>query len=191
MNIRASNSMTYTSAIIDHSFALSGRVLDAGCGAMPYKRLNFPDVSEWVGLDNREGVGDVDGDVCDIPLDDEQFDAVMCVDALQYVPDPARALREFYRVLKPGGSLLLIVPNNQEDDRSAFWGFRAEGVRYLLAQADFDVDILRVASRQFACEYENTKLSKYGFAIPPEINSFVQRLDDAYPHICVAVGKKG
>ncbi len=183
--------MTLTSALMDHAFTLKGHVLDVGCGAMPYKRLDFPEVTEWTGLDNREGVGSVSGDMCDMPLEDESFDTVLCIDSLQFCLDPAKALREMHRVLKPGGYILLIAPNSQADDQTAFWGFRIEGIRYLLAQAGFDVELLRAASRQFACEYENSKLSKYGFAIPTEINGLIQRLDDAYPHIVVGVGTKG
>ena len=192
MNKRASDSITITSAIIDHASYLTGRVLDAGCGSMPYKRLTFDGVTDWVGLDVREGVGDIDADMCEMTdeVPDESFDSVVCLDALQYVTAPQRAIREFYRVLKPGGRLLLIVPNSQEDDRSALWGFRIEGVRLLLLQAGFDIEAMRTASRQFACEYDNSKVSKYGYMVPPEIEAFVQRLDDAFPHIVVAVGLK-
>lgn len=191
MNKRASDSITITSALIDHASYLKGRVLDIGCGAMPYKRLTFDGVTEWVGLDVREGVGDIDADMCEMPdVADESFDTLVCVDSLQYVTAPPAALQEFYRVLMPGGRLLLVVPNSQEDDRSALWGFRIEGVRLLLLQAGFDIEAMRTASRQFSCEYDNSKVSKYGYMVPPGIEAFVQRLDDAFPHIVVAVGLK-
>ena len=42
----------------------------------------------------------------------EQFDAVMTFDVLEHVPDYHQALREFARVLKPGGWLIMTVPFN-------------------------------------------------------------------------------
>ena len=44
-----------------------------------------------------------------LELPDESFDVVMCVLGLMYVPDPARALREMRRVLRPGGRLVIVV----------------------------------------------------------------------------------
>jgi ubiquinone/menaquinone biosynthesis C-methylase UbiE/uncharacterized protein YbaR (Trm112 family) len=40
-----------------------------------------------------------------LPFPDETFDAVTCLEALEFLPDPARALREMVRVLRPGGVL--------------------------------------------------------------------------------------
>jgi SAM-dependent methyltransferase len=42
-------------------------------------------------------------DVCDLAFEDETFDFVHCESILQHVPEPARALQEIRRVLKPGG----------------------------------------------------------------------------------------
>jgi SAM-dependent methyltransferase len=42
-------------------------------------------------------------DVCDLAFEDESFDFVHCESILQHVPEPARALQEIRRVLRPGG----------------------------------------------------------------------------------------
>jgi ubiquinone/menaquinone biosynthesis C-methylase UbiE len=47
-----------------------------------------------------------------IPFDDRAFDLVTCQTVLIHVRDPALALHEMTRVLKPGGTLLLAEPNN-------------------------------------------------------------------------------
>src|SRR5437899_607841 len=45
-----------------------------------------------------------------LPFDDGAFDAVMCVDAINHLPDRPRVLAEWARVLKPGGRLLFTDP---------------------------------------------------------------------------------
>lgn len=49
-------------------------------------------------------------DATALALDDGSLDAIVCLDVLEHVPDFRAALREFARVLKPGGALLLTVP---------------------------------------------------------------------------------
>ncbi|MGW9347445.1 class I SAM-dependent methyltransferase [Nocardiopsis flavescens] len=49
----------------------------------------------------------VEGDAQDLPFADGDFDTVLCALALCTIPDQRRALAEMYRVLRPGGLLLL------------------------------------------------------------------------------------
>ncbi len=59
------------------------------------------------------------GDVEALPFDDGAFGTVVCTEVLEHVPDPSLALREFRRVLAPGGVLIGSVPA-----RSMIWRLR-------------------------------------------------------------------
>ncbi|WP_010228828.1 class I SAM-dependent methyltransferase [Gillisia marina] len=52
------------------------------------------------------------GNAQQLPFEDNQFDLVTCQTVLIHVPKPQQALEEMKRVLKPGGTLLCVEPNN-------------------------------------------------------------------------------
>src|SRR5262245_14473636 len=89
------------------------RVLDVGCGIKPYLPF-FGTAREYVGVDvvPAEHV-DVVASVERLPLDDASFDVVLCIQVLEHVDDPARALRELHRVTRPGGRVLLSTHGTQ------------------------------------------------------------------------------
>lgn len=49
-------------------------------------------------------------DITMIPAPDASFDAILCSEVLEHVPEPTHALDEFVRLLKPGGTLILTAP---------------------------------------------------------------------------------
>jgi 2-polyprenyl-6-hydroxyphenyl methylase/3-demethylubiquinone-9 3-methyltransferase len=105
-----------------------GRVLDVGCG---------PAVMEEALLARGLGVWGIDasaemiehgkarlaasglagrcslavGDATRIAAADGFYDAVLAMGVLEYLPDYRPALREMHRVLRPGGTLVLTLPN--------------------------------------------------------------------------------
>ena len=56
-------------------------------------------------------------DICDYPAEDDCFDVIFFNHVLEHIPDDVAALREVRRILKPGGLLVLGVPN----EGAAFW----------------------------------------------------------------------
>ncbi len=102
-----------------------GRILDVGSGAGQIMRhlldTSRPD-TEVVGFDlswemlrrARERLQSsrpvfVAADMRALPFRDETFDCVTCGYVLEYLPDPTDGLREFARVLRPGGTILLLA----------------------------------------------------------------------------------
>lgn len=98
------------------------KVLDAGCGTGGLiKALQAADPAwDCVGLDfmpvacalarERTGAVIVEGSVLQLPFPDASFDAVVSADVICQVEDRVQALREFARVLKPKGVVVVNVP---------------------------------------------------------------------------------
>ena len=89
-------------------------VLDIGCRDGGLRRFLPPGV-RYQGMDitpEFAGPDVVVRDVSDgIPFPDASFDRVFCIEVLEHVPNPYGALRDIHRVLRPGGVLVLSVPN--------------------------------------------------------------------------------
>ena len=111
------------------------RVLDVGCGDRPYERL-LAGAAEIVGFDVPGNPhADLHGSIEALPVEDATFDVVLCLQALEHVPDPAAAVRELRRVVRPGGRVLLsthgIYPFHPNPDD--LWRWTHDGLRRLFS----------------------------------------------------------
>ena len=91
-----------------------GNCLDAGSGRSPFESLLLQHVDRLTNLDveDRSGKVDILGDIQAMPeLAEKSFDTILCSQVLEHVPRPWDAMREFSRLLKPGGALILSVPH--------------------------------------------------------------------------------
>jgi len=101
------------------------RILDAGAGELKNKR--FCAHLQYVSQDfcQYDGKGDSAGlhpgawdtsgidlvcDITAIPEPDESFDAILCSEVLEHIPEPTKALDEFARLLRQGGTLIITAP---------------------------------------------------------------------------------
>jgi SAM-dependent methyltransferase len=84
------------------------RLLDVGCGEMPYRPLFEPYAQSYVGVDAVENPrAELVGPIEQLPVPDAAYDVVLCVQVLEHVDDPAAGVRELHRVTAPGGRVLL------------------------------------------------------------------------------------
>lgn len=91
--------------------AAPAKVLDFGAGNAPYKSLFHN--SRYVAADveqNRAGDIDIIVHRMPLPLANDSVDLVLCIYVLEHVRDYLEILREFHRVLRPGGRLLVVTP---------------------------------------------------------------------------------
>lgn len=66
-------------------------------------------VANAVSLKERLPIQYLYGSACELPFESETFDAVLCLQGLQYFPDRCRAMTEMCRVLRPGAPLIAMT----------------------------------------------------------------------------------
>ena len=130
---------------------------DLGCGTGQVSAALAPFVARVVGVDGSAamlqsakrrlaGFNNVDlrrGDLEALPVDDGRLDAATLMLVLHHVPEPDRALGEVFRVLKPGGRVLIVdmLPHDREHYRQQMghvWlGFSEDHLRRVLEESRF------------------------------------------------------
>lgn len=129
------------------SIAKQGEVLELGCG-------NVKTIPGAVGMDRVPGgemiphvgkisVADIVADVSEIlPVADKKYDVVVCRHVLEHCVDIVKTIREWARVLKDGGQLIIAVPNENVNkgipmNPEHLHGFTPESLRNLMELCGF------------------------------------------------------
>lgn len=127
-----------------------GWVLDAGAGEGRFQQYFAH--TRYVGVDVAIGSTDWDysnldviADLMNLPFPFSTFDAVVCTQVLEHVPEPSRVLREIARVLKPGGRLYLSAPQSwhQHQKPYDYYRYTSFGLRYLVEQSGLSVESIQ------------------------------------------------
>jgi SAM-dependent methyltransferase len=174
--------------------AMAGRILNAGCGEGGY--------CSWIeSLPGVTRIDDVDiaisaefstshpdprhhlqiGSLTSLPYADASFDAALCTEVLEHIPDDAKAAAELARVLKPGGVLIASVPLLPApfDPNHVRQGYTLESFRALLTGAGFVVEAHRTcchAAMRAVMRYWRAPLVRVGSNRTPYIPSAVMSL---------------
>lgn len=128
-----------------------GDTLDLGCGSAPLYE-SYADRSrsittvDWpAGVHFQQHV-DVFADLATgVPLRSETVDTVILTDVLEHITTPEELVREAYRLLRPGGSLVFSAPFMYfaHEIPHDYFRYTTHAWRYLLSDAGFEVEVCR------------------------------------------------
>jgi SAM-dependent methyltransferase len=126
------------------------RVLDAGAGQGRFK-ADFVH-TRYFGVDLAVGDSswnysnlDAISDLTNLPFQDSSFDAVLCTQVLEHVPEPQLVINEIARVLKPRGQLFLSAPQSwcQHQKPHDYFRYTSFGLDYLFSKAGLKAEEIR------------------------------------------------
>lgn len=101
--------------LIDHVSQIPAQQLVLDLGGHKGRARGMFDIAAYpievvcVNITSEKGA-DIVADAAAVALQDNRFDVVVCAELLEHVPDPKPVLAEAWRLLKPGGRLLITVP---------------------------------------------------------------------------------
>ena len=153
------------------------RLLDLGCGSQPYRALIEEAGLEYYGADWPRSIHPCDPArtaQCDLsqaawPFEDSSFDAILCTEVLEHIPDPHAFLAECRRVARPGAELLLTAPLLWPEHETPFDYFRytRHGLQSLLRRSRWEILDIRPRGGWHASFAQMLGLwATYGFKKP-------------------------
>lgn len=125
---------------------MRGKLLDFGCGSKPYQPVF--NVTQYIGTDIKvsghdHAYEDIDVyyDGKTLPFKDESFDSIFSSEVFEHVFNLPQILEELYRVLKPGGHMLVTVPFvwDEHEIPYDFARYTSFGLKHIFRQKGFDL----------------------------------------------------
>lgn len=133
--------------LAEHRSILKGRVLNAGAGWRDVSHLVDGELVNqdltYEG-DERSNI-QIQSPLHHIPVESDYFDTILCIAVLEHVQNPEEVVPELYRVLKPGGHLILEVPFLQPEHKvpTDFQRYTKDGLVRLVAHHGFRVEAIK------------------------------------------------
>lgn len=148
--------------------------------------------SDILHIDSRNTKATYIGDITDVPqIPSGQFDCIIFTQTLHLIYDFKSALKTCYRILKPGGCLLLTVPGISHIDQGEWkdywlWSFTDTSVKRLMADT-FNGSTVNIKT------YGNVYVAAaflYGMGLPEFRKDFLFQHDPSYQVIISAIAVK-
>lgn len=172
-----------------------GRILDAGAGELQFKkfcthlRYISQDFAQYNGIGDGSGLQtntwdnsrlDIVSDITEIPEPNNSFDAIMCVEVFEHIPNPVAAIKEFSRLLKKDGLIIITAPFCSLTHFSPYH-FCSGFNRYFYKKnlSDFGFDIIEITPNGNYFDYiaqELRRISSVSDQYSKKSNSFLLKI---------------
>lgn len=93
-------------------FSKNSKVLHFAPEQCFLKRFRNQKNLDYTTTDLLSPIADVKADICDLPFESNSFDIILCNHVLEHIPDDTKAMKELYRVMKPGGYGVFQIPQD-------------------------------------------------------------------------------
>jgi SAM-dependent methyltransferase len=121
-----------------------GDLYDLGCGEMPYRDWFLRYADRYVGVDWSGTLHELKADVVadlnlPLPIKDRVADTVVSLSVMEHLREPQNMLNEAFRILKPGGSVVLQVPFMWwvHEAPHDYYRYTCYGLKYMFEKAGF------------------------------------------------------
>lgn len=167
-------------------------LLDAGCGTQQYKKYcshltyKSQDFGEYDGKGTGEGLqiskweyGKLDyiGNIWEIAEKDEFFDAILCTEVFEHIPYPDQTIKEFSRLLKQGGKLLLTAPFCSIPHMEPYYHFNGFSRDFYIYFANkYNLKIISIETNGNAFDFVAQELIRTSSFVPSRILKFFYRM---------------
>ena len=133
-----------------------GRLYDLGSGESPYKNFFLQYADEYIAVDWTNSYHNIQVDIVadlnnQLPIESLIADTVVSLMVLEHLSEPQVMLNEAYRILKPGGALVIQVPWQWRIHEAPhdYYRYTPYGLDYLLKKAGFESIKIRAQSGFF------------------------------------------
>lgn len=139
----------YYRAAIQQHLRPGSHLLDAGCGRYLRFCREFADTAKVIGVDledtfetnNQARPFAIRADIGALPFPAESFDMIISRSVIEHLEDPPAVFREFFRVLRPNGKVIIVTPNKYDyvsviASLTPYWLHRALVSRIFRVPAD-------------------------------------------------------
>ncbi|MFZ4057776.1 MAG: class I SAM-dependent methyltransferase [Ferruginibacter sp.] len=137
----------------------NGHMLDLGCGNKPYENWYKQVTTSSVGCDIIQSDQNRVDVIClatELNFPDNTFDSVLCTQVLEHVFENQQLVKEAYRVLKPGGTIILTVPFcwQLHEEPYDFFRITKYGLANLFTEAGFEIDHIKANGGKWAATFQ-------------------------------------